>query len=248
MPKMCEIVAVVKDRKGAGEAVLTQAYQRAQKAGGFEGLVRNYTPRDEDGLQLPREGKNIEMTVEALLGAMRPEIVDMLDTTLLQDLGNTEARASISVGDSFLLEDVPATHLLYLEKFAEKLVTFVQSLPTLDNGTTWQPDAQYSGIYRSEPVQKFRTAKVERPLVLAEATDKHPAQVKVITRDVVEGTWEETRVSGAIPYDQKSGMLRRAIQFRDAVRVARERANATDISHLTDRKEGDTILRFVFGR
>lgn len=244
MAKLNEIVAVVKDRKAEGIKQLSEANKIAQRVNAFMGFVKDYQPLVEDGEKLPREAKQIEWTVPNLVGQVQDSITRMLDTTRLQDEGNTEARASIVIEGGPTIADVPATHLLYLEKVAQDFITFINNLPVLDAGVAWTRDNNANGLWRSEVIEKFRTKKVQKPLVMYPATDKHPAQTQLITEDVNAGKWKETNLSGAISYDQKRDLLRRARAFQDAVRIAREQANATIIKE--QYREGKAIFDFVF--
>lgn len=244
MPTLSEVVAVTKDRKSVGERTLTEAYKTVQRGHEFEGSTKTYSSLDEDGPSFPAENNPVVSTVEDVVERLQDSFVRMLDVTRIQDEGNTLARADVVVNGNVLLEQVPATHLLYLEKTAESLHTFVSNLPTLDPAIDWsEPDA---GLRRSKTsVTSNKTSKVQEPVVLYDATEHHPAQTQLITRDVVVGNWTAVRFSGAISRQRKNLLVQRTRDFRDAVRVAREQANQT---HVDDKvTEGNTVFDFIFG-
>ena len=51
--------------------------------------------------------------------------------------------------------------------------------------------------WKTEPVQTYRTKRVPRNHVKAEATEKHPAQVEVYYEDVTIGYWTTVKFSGS---------------------------------------------------
>lgn len=50
--------------------------------------------------------------------------------------------------------------------------------------------------------------KTQRPIVLYDATDNHPAQAQLITEDVLAGLQEKVDISGAIPSTEKNHYLK----------------------------------------
>lgn len=239
--RQCEVVAMVQDRKKRGELALTEAYKTAQRAGVCSGLVKSYTPTREDEPQQATENKPPQATAADLIESILAPLTDAWDTVLTQDVGNTHASASVTVG-TLSIPDVPATFLIYLEKQVKDVLTFLEALPTLEPGHRWVADQ--GGTHRSETVQQVRTRKVPRTLVKYEATKEHPAQTEVYFEDAPVGVWEATQISGALPVDEKRAMVRRATALLEGIRVAREKANAEEIDKRT---ESEAILRYIFG-
>lgn len=89
-----------------------------------------------------------------------------------------------------------------------------------------------------------RSRKVLRNHVKAEATEHHPAQVDVYTEDVAVGTWTTTKFSGALPATRVRELRDRVVKLQQAVKFAREQANATAV---TDAKAGDAVFGYLFG-
>lgn len=87
-----------------------------------------------------------------------------------------------------------------------------------------------------------KTKKEQRPIVLYDATDKHPAQTQLITEDVSIGTWKTVKQSGAIPVPRKKVLLERVDKLLKAVLVAREQANSVEA---TDECVGAAIMGYL---
>lgn len=243
MTKLNAILAVEKTAKSEGEKALTEAYQTVQKAPLLSGISRTYQPRDDDGDTLPSESELVQKNVEGVLESVSKGMERLFDVTFTKDSGNREAVADVVVDGNTLLTDVPVTYLLFLEKKLVDLKTFVSKLPVLDPSVRWAEDGQEPGVWASEKTTTTKTKKVPRNHVLAEATDKHPAQVQMFTEDVIVGDWTTVKFSGAIPAARRATLVARVNALSDAVKVARESANATDVA---DRKAGDAIFGYLF--
>ena len=242
MGKLNQLIAVAQGKKKHGTQVITDAYQVAQKPALFDGMSRSYTPLDEEGDTIPSEHKKLQHRVEDLLSYAQDAMRDILDLPYSIDVANTTASADLVADGEVLAKAVPVTTLMYLEKRVIELRTFVGTLPVLpiDDDWHWSDDRN---CYSSQPVETNRTKKVPRNHVLAEATDKHPAQVQVYNEDVKVGTWKVVKFSGAIPAKEREDMLKRCELLLDAVRTAREQANGNEAKHL---KIADALTGFVF--
>lgn len=245
--RQCEVVAMVQDRKKRCESALTEAYKMAQRSGVCTGLVKSYTPTREDEPPQAPEHKAPQATVAGLVEKVREAIPSAWDTVLTQDVGNTKASAAISVDGragvaGLSLPELPATYLIYLEKQVKDLLTFIESLPTLEPGHAWTPDQ--GGTYRASPQQQARTRKIPRTLVKYEATKEHPAQTEVYAEDVQVGVWDTTQISGAMPENDKRAMVKRTTALLEAIRVAREQANSCIVEQ---QSVADSVLDFIFG-
>lgn len=240
-PKLCQIVAVVSGMKTANQAGLTKAHHI--KPDLITGLTRRYEPKDAEGDPLAPDVKRVQSTVPEVLKTVMAEMTRTLDAVRTLDEGNTVARADVVVAGKTILTGAPVGHLLYLESRLDDLSTFIEGLPTLDPSEEWKLSDE-PGIYRTEPTQSYRMAKVFRNHNLAPATDKHPAQVQVYQVDEMIGTFTTVKSSGAIPQSMKAAMASRAKQLRDAIKMAREEANSIEVEQF---HEGESILGFVFG-
>jgi len=119
--------------------------------------------------------------------------------------------------------------LLDLEKMLPRWREVFLAMPTLDPSKEWVK--QQEGVWKTKtPVHTSQTEKTFHPVVLAPATDKHPAQVKESTRDEVVGTFEDIGFSGAVTTQQKADILALCDKLVMAVKSARMRANRTSVT------------------
>jgi hypothetical protein len=165
--------------------------------------------------------------VAELIAEVQPPLTDAWMITARKEWSNCVATASIVIGDFTLIADVPVGYLLYLEKQLTDLRTFIGSFPTLDISEDWVHDDN-SGWYKTAPVATHRTKKVQRPLVLYQATPEHPAQTQLITEDVIAGYWSTIKYSGALPTPMKANLAHRVETLLRAVKEAREAANSRE--------------------
>jgi hypothetical protein len=240
--KLNQILAVEKGVKSDVQRKVTDAYHQIQKAPLLSGISRTYQPVDDEGEQLPPESTRVQVQVDEVLKGVSVALTRLFDVTATKDWTNCEARAGVKVDGEVLLEDVPVTYLLFLEKQLTDVYTLVSKLPTLDPAETWSRD-EATDTWRTDAVKTTRTKKVPRNHVLAEATEKHPAQVQVYNEDIVVGYWTKTAFSGALPARRVNELLARVQKLQDAVKYAREEANGTVVE---DREVGDAVFAYLF--
>jgi hypothetical protein len=169
----------------------------------------------------------VQIDAGQLLRQTSKLLMELFDITATKDWANCQAKADVVVDGQVLVEGAPATYLLFLEKQLGELSTFVDKIPVLDPADDWIHD-EASGLWKTEPVATTRTKKVQKPIVLYQATKEHPAQTQLITEDVVVGTWNTVKHSGALPVAQKQALALRVEHLIDAVRFARETANGAE--------------------
>lgn len=228
--KLNQIIAVSKGVKASSQRDLTEAYHRIQKTALLAGLTRTYRPKDDEGEQLPAESTKVQFTVEDILDEVKTSLTRLFDVVATQDEANCRAKADVVVDGTALLEQIPVTYLLFLEKQLTDLRTLVSKLPTLDPAKEWVSNvASERGTWATPATETVRTAKIPRNHVLAEATDKHPAQVQMYTEDVTVGYWTKVEFSGAVPAARVRVLLERVDTLAAAVKYAREEANATAV-------------------
>jgi hypothetical protein len=244
MPKLNQIIALSAGKKAQAHKAITDAYQGLQKSAQMEGISRTYKPRDDEGEQLPPEKKLVQLKVKDAIQSVVAALTELFDIVATQDKANCQARADVTVDGVRLLEAVPVTTLLFLEKQLVDIHTFVDKLPALDPGESWNYNREVDH-YASEPYQTTKTRKVLKNHVKAEATKEHPAQVETYTEDVIVGHWTTIKFSGAIPAREKNDMLERVRKLQEAVKSAREEANGMTVE--LD-KIGGAILNYVFGK
>lgn len=241
MTKLCQIVAVTKGVGNKTEQIRTGVYHQLQKAEPLSGITRTYHKLDDADPDLPAERKHVQVTVDGQLQLVRDAMIRLLDVTATRDYGNCHAVADVVVDGQVLVRDAPVSYLLFLEKQLVGLRTILTKLPTLDPAEQWtfNDDLQ---VYVTDEARTVRTRKVMRNHVLAEATDRHPAQVQPYSEDQVQGYWHTVRHSGAVPAKRVRELANRVDAVLDAVKYAREQANGTEIN---DVAVGANVLDYI---
>jgi hypothetical protein len=243
MPKLNQINAIVSGRKGDTEKAITEIYKLVQKDALFAGRERTYRPIDEvTGQKQPPESQRVQQRADDLIRQAVVKWTDLWNLIYTQDLGNQQAKADVVVDGKAVLTAVPVTFLLFLDKQVNDLETFISKLPTPDPAEEWSHDPN-SGLLRSKATESIRTSKEPTVIVKYEATEKHPAQTELFTKDVPIGTWTQILYSGCIPTDRKNVILDRIKKLQDAIKTAKEQANLFEIEK---QKIADTLMGFVF--
>lgn len=243
MPYLNQVLAVEKGTKAKAESELTRAYHLLQKPDLLTGIAKTYQPKDEEGDQLPPESKRVQVKADELLRQVSGYLGELFDVTLTKDAANCAAAGDVVVDGKTVLKAVPVTTLLFLEKKLTDVHTFVAKLPTLDPAYEWHRDPAQD-CWATEPRQTHRTNKVQRPLVMAPATDKHPAQVQLITEDVVAGYWTTIGFSGAAETQRVNEIVARVEKLQAAVKMAREAANSVEAPRV---EMGSAIFGYLLG-
>jgi hypothetical protein len=243
MSHLSQIIAVEKDIKE--KAASKRAYSEAifGKSGLYSGLSRTYTPKNEEGEQLPPESTSVQIKIKQVLADVQSHMTTLFDTVATKDFANCHAKADIVVDGTVLLSAVPATYILFLEKQLAELLAFVKRIPTLDASEVWHYDANQD-CYATEPVETIRSKKVMQRLIAAEATKEHPAQVHLYQEDVPDGRWKTIKFSGAIQQREVNDIVARIERVQMAVKFAREEANRSEVKA---QKTGDPLLHYIFG-
>ena len=239
--KLNQIVAVEKGLKSRTGTAVTAIYHDLQRGQLFTGFSKVYTPRDEEGDQLPPERQLVQLHVEEQLKTIADHLTRLFDVVATKDATNTTAFADVIVDGQTIVTGVTVPTLLFLEKQLMDVRTVISKLPITDPSEVWIHD-EASGQYRTTPTETSRTRKVPRVLEKAPATERHPAQVEVYMVDETVGTWRTTRLSGAVHAVRRTELTERVNKLIDAVKTAVERANQADV---TDVEVGDAIFRYL---
>ncbi len=246
MPKQHAVVAVVADTKKEVERKLTDARNLFEKkSAGFDGLTRSFKKFDEKDPELTPERKLVQNRVDDVIQGMKSIFVKAFDTVLTQEVGNTQARAPVEFefeGKTFKTPPLPVSFLLFVEHKLTDFETIIKAIPTLSLEEEWEFNENLK-VFTSTPAEELRTKKIQDVLTKAQATDKFPAQVEVITRDVPSYRITIIKQSGAIPIARKNQLLARVQVMMDAVKVAKETANLTEVQNQV---QGEKFFDFVF--
>jgi hypothetical protein len=242
MPKISQILAIEKPKKTSVNKDITELHRLTQQSSLMTGHVKVFAPKEEDGESFPNDERKVQHLHQDVLDELVDKLGGLMDVTATKDWSNCKARADVVVNGQTFLEKVPVTFLLFLEKELTDLHTFVSKMVELDPAQNWTYDPN-SGQYRSDSTTSHKTKKLQKPIVLYDATDKHPAQTQLITEDVVIGHWTTTHFSGAIPRPKKRKFLERITELHEAVKFARETANSLEAD---EQKVGRRILGHIF--
>jgi hypothetical protein len=242
MPKINQILAIEKNKKTQLHKEITELHKATQRSELLTGHTKTFVPKEEDGESFPAEDRKVQLLHQDAIDQVCDRLSTLMDVTATKDWSNCQARADVVIDGDVFLEKVPVTYLLFLEKELTDLQTFVTKMVELDPAQTWSYD-ENSGQYRSESTTTHKTKKLQRPIVLYDATPEHPAQTQLITEDVVIGHWTTTHYSGAIPKARKRALLERIGELQDAVKFAREQANSMEADQ---QKIGKKLLSYIF--
>ncbi len=242
MSKLSQVIAVEKGIKTKAQAEVDVIYKAVQKPALFEGATKVYKKKAEDDEDVPGQKQHVQLKAKDALRDIADRWRGLFDVTAQKDYANCVANANVVVDGAIVLASVPVTYLLFLEKQLTDLYTIVSKFPTLDPAEQWQYD-EAGSVYFTEPVLTTRTKKVNKPIVLYPATEKHPAQTQLVVEDVSVGTWETRRFSGALPVDERRKLLDKIERLQHAVKSAREAANTVDAP---TQEVGSKIFGWIF--
>lgn len=228
MAKLNQIIAIEKGIKSKSYAEMTELHKVAKKPDLFNGFSKTYQPKDDNvDEQLPPERKRVQFSVDELFRSFERNMTALIEVTARKDWTNCIASADVKIDDKALIKAAPVSFLLFMEKQLLDLRTFVDVLPVLDEGETWNKDIN-SGLYKAEETKTHRTKKVMKPIVLYPATPEHPAQTQMASEDIIAGFWSQVKLSGAMPKPQKMELYSRIDTLLRSIKEARESANMAE--------------------
>lgn len=223
--KLNQLLAREASVKSKSNEAITALYHAAQKPALFNGFLKRYQPKAEEGEKFPDEKQKVQYTANGVVEEVTKLVRELYEVEAAKNYSNCDAKADITVDGKILATGVPATFLLYLSKELDSLRTIVATLPTLSEDEDWIADASQLGLYKTAATQQIKTKKVQKALVMYPHSDKHPAQTQLITEDETVGSWETVKVSGAFVPANKKKLLAKIDRLADAVKAAREAAN-----------------------
>jgi hypothetical protein len=248
MTKLHELLAVDGNLDGQATKTTQELVKTFEsKRHLFEEKLVTFTAKGEGENPVTEARSDIQTTVAQEVSWITAIIAKSIDASHHIDLANTMAKADVvtETGET-VLTGVPATSLLQLEKRLKAIHDLAVAIPTLDPAKGFQQDAQKpKGYFKARETTKTRTKKIQRPLELSPATDKHPAQVQLITEDVAVGTILEQEWSSMITPAVKADIIDRCDILIRAVKKARAKANEQEVD-VTSAKIGKKLLDFVF--
>ncbi len=242
--KLHQVIAVEKGIKNRVHTLVSGLYKSIQKPGLFNGFAKTFEKTDDDGVDLPNDKNLVQLNAEQVLYEISEAMTEHFDVVAAKDNANCAAKADVVVGGNTILKDVPATHLLFLEKQITDMNTAIEHIPVLDPAHDWTEDPATS-LFKSAAQRTTSTKKVQKPIVLYDATPEHPAQTQLITEDQVVGHWITVKHSGALTAARKKELQKRGQALLKAIKFAREEANSVDAP---EKSVGDAVFGYLLGQ
>lgn len=238
MAKLHELLSVEKTRTQAANKLLEETSHKFKKDQYFSGHIKTLkmlvdSPENTAIEDAARDEKELPTTVPETLEYLFDFWNKAEDVTFAKNLTNQKANADLLYQGSVLVANVPVDELLGLEVRLETLRRALDQIPTLDASKEW---ARSSSGRRGEYVAvtdevTSKTEKTMTPVVLYEATDKHPAQIERVTVDKVVGSFKRRSISGAATSKQKADLIAILDELLVEAKQARQRANSVEAAN-----------------
>lgn len=244
-PKLHEILAVETSVKGKLTKITEETSKVFKtKQTHFDGYIKSYEPKEEDGERLLTDRKELITTVGSKLNHLVKFAVDAMTVTLQKEETNSSGRANaeLIIGD-LNYGNYSATSLLSMEHSFSNLRQILIDSPTLDMALPWET-TENAGIYKLPTMVKDQMSQEDDFVVTVQATEKFPAQVVKTVRKFKIGTWTTATSSGKWTPSEKSGTLDRLDKVITAVKSAKSRANNVVIEKIDSPK---TIFTYILG-
>lgn len=243
--KLHVFVAAHQKTKAHAHKQETALHRASEKRENYAGLSRRYESiREGDAFSPSDETKEVAIRGEKVFAMLEGILREEIDLNLTVRTGNQNARADVKIDGEVILQNMPATFLLDLERQIDNFRKLVASMPVLDPSVRWSDVEGEEGLKASPESRRAKTRKVQEPIVLYDATPEHPAQTQLITKDVIIGHFVDVQFSGALSGNRKREVLARIDKLAIAVRAARIEANAVEVHKV---HAADAIFKFIFG-
>lgn len=238
MTKLHEILAVEKSTTNQASTLIEDAKNKFKKASDyFTGYIKslkliNDSPEKDAIEAAALDTKALPTTVQETLEYVMKFWIKSEDIKLQKSVTNQLAKGDIILSDgTTIATNVPVDFLLGLESRLTDLRNLGHAIPTNSAATVWDAsgDGRKGSWTAHTPEVTTKTDKRIEPFVKYEATDKHPAQVDLMSKDVVIGSFTTIRFSGAATSEQKALFIERLDDLINAVTQARMRANSTEV-------------------
>lgn len=240
MTKLHELLAAEKTPTGAWNTLYEDTLKKfGNQTAYFEGHSKSLTMIEENEANAvlaaaAREEKTVTTTVFDTLDYALDIFGKAEDLQFQKNTTNRGAGGDVMWRGKILLPHVPIDELLGLEARLMKLRLLIAAVPTLDATKYWgpQPQGQAHIWELNFPEVTTKTEKKSIPNVIVQATQHHPAQVQISTRDDVVGRYTTTRRSGAATALQKAEGLKRIDELLVELKQARTRANEAEVANV----------------
>lgn len=250
MTKLHELLAAEKTPTAAWNTLREETIKKFKNADHFfSGHDKSLSmivdsPENKAEEDKARESKPVPTTVHDTLEYALGIFAKSEDLQFQKNATNRMATGDVMWKGEVLLAGLPVDELLGLEARLANIKTVIEAAPTLDATKHWVQALDLGNhVWRLREAEKTtKTEKIVVPVVMAPATDKHPAQVQAVSRDSVIGTFSTMKRSGACTAVEKSDALARIDELIVEVKQARMRANETEAVRATI---ASTIVKLI---
>jgi hypothetical protein len=237
MTKLHELLAVEKSKISATHKLYEETLSKFKKEQFFSGHLKRLnmlidSPENVAIERAAKDDKALPTTVPETLKYFLDFWANSEDVTYAKNQTNQAANADLLLDGEVLVANVPVDELLGLEVRLENLRRLMNEMPTLDAAKTWAKtnSGRFGEWVALTDEVTSKTEKVMTPVVLYEATDKHPAQIERVTVDKVVGSFTRTSFSGAATSKQKATVIELLDKLLYEAKQARQRANCVEAS------------------
>lgn len=234
MTKLHELLAAEKTVASAWSTILPETQKKFGNEHFFSGHTKTLsmiedTPGNNAIEAAGRDHKALPTNVHDTLEYALKVYANAENLQADKNITNASAHADVEFRGQTLFTALPVDQLLGLEARIGKIREMYLAIPTLDAGRAWTYDAALA-CWVAEPEHAIKTEKIMFPVVMAPATDKHPAQIKESTRDNTVGKFTLVRRSGAATASQKAEAILLVDELLVEVKKARMRANEAQVA------------------
>jgi hypothetical protein len=218
----------------------------------FIEFSKTYKPYTEGDKDIPETTfKAMVTTVKKKLEYIKGPIANYIDIVLQKEATNQVAKGDILIYDDSgnvvaeIAKDVPVSALLQYERLLSVIRNDVYNgIPTIDTNVKWtKGDPEGDEIWVQDAAESTRNKNVIEYDTM-DVGEKFAKKVieKSISRPV--GTYTATTKSGALSPSEKSEMLGRIDKLIEAVKLARAKANTTEV---VKAKCGIAMMKYING-
>jgi len=240
-----QLFPVESDLQGKAQRLIAEAMTTFGKPERFDGYVKSLKMFEDQRCQEEStETQAITTTVSEKLHYVFDTLVPYWNAFAKKERTNQEARANVELNDgTVLLNDVPATALLGLERRLKDIRIMCERIPTLLPGSKWSRSQDEEGVWICDDDEtRLKTEKDVKFKSVAVSTVQHPEQVEKWTADIPVGTYRTSRTTARLSPGDKSKLLGRIDEILLAVKKARTVANSVPIEDIAI---GDKIRKYI---
>ena len=216
----------------------------------FAGMTKEHIIFDDElqHLKQATDVKEVQSTTDEQLKFLTDNLIKYWDVTYQKDDANQRAFADIVIDGKTIVEKVPSTTLLSMEKKLDSILATYNALPTLDAAKAWKPAEGYGkkGVWVTvHDRENQHTITYKNYEEVSPATKEHKAQIVQVEKTDVIGKYIIKEFSGAVTSLDKAERLERLTKLIAAVKTARQRANSVEVN--TKLKFADAIIGYING-